>query len=482
VLTQFSTAQGFCPGGGSVTRFAQFAPRFRLAVGVLWAFPAFGAPAEPLHPSFVDSWLFGETIAYGQQTVALGSARPDEVRIEPAYRGDPRYGRIRFGHDPGVCVAVVVDFADEPGEAGFDVYVDGNGDGCIEPGEKAVRDPSAPTPLATASAAAVAGISVAIPSEGGTVPFQRTVAVQVDAFGVVAIVMPRGYYRVALGDLGPPAEAVLVDRDGDGVLTPDGNDGVLPLTPGSDGRPVPGDLVRLRRVTNLGGRVVELAFDPLGTTLTVRPRPDATTLVRPRVSMAEPAVLDHVAVLVIGEDGSTTRIGQIDEPIVLQVGGYRVASCSLSMTDSVGTTWSYTLIEGQGGTNMHPLAQEPAQEWDLTGAWSMDIETAVTTARAGQVVSASLKVRSDAGLELSSCTSGVDAYGPPVPAEVRLVNAAGTEVARAAGGFGCATCGGHVLQVPDDAPAGQYRIVATFRLGPLCGDLTSERVLTVEPK
>lgn len=440
-----------------------------------------GAPEEPLHPHFVDSWLVGGTIAYGQQTVALSAARPDEVQTEPAYRGSPRYGRIRLGRNPGIDITLAVDFTDEPGETGPDVYVDGDGDGQIEPDEKAIADTSAPTPLATASTAAVAAISVAIPTGGETVPFHRTVAVQVDAFGVVAIVMPRGYYQVALGDPGPPAEVILIDRDGDGVLALDGSDGVLALTPGADGEPVPGDVVRLRRITNLGGRVLELMVDPLGTTLTVRPRPDAAVLVTPRVSMAEPAVIDHVAVLVIGEDGSTTRIGRLDQPISVQVGAYRVAGCSLSMTDSVGTHWSYELTEGAGEASMHEITHAPGQDWSLAGEWSMEIETAATTARPGQEVSAALRVGSSAGLGMQSCRSGLGGNEVPVAAEVRLVNAAGAEVARAAGGYGCATCCGHVLRVPDDAPPGRYRIVATFRLGPLCGDLTAERGVIVEP-
>lgn len=412
-------------------------PSLGAAIAILCAsLPALGAPEEPLLPSFVDAWHFGETSAYGQQTVALSSTRPDCIQAEPAYRGSPRYGLIRLGSSPAVEIPLVVDFTDEPGEAAPDVYVDGDRDGRIGPEEKAITDPSAPTPLATASTAAIAVARTTLPIGDARVPFERTIAVQVDAFGVVAIVMPRGFCAVALGDQGPPAQVVLIDRDGDGVLALDGNDGVLPLTPGADGQPVPGDVVRLRRVTNLAGRVVELVLDPLGTTLTVRPRPDAAIPVTPRVSMAEPATIDHVAVLVIGEDGSMTRVGRLDEPISMQVGAYRIASCSLSVTDSVGTGWSYLLAEGAAAAPAHEVSNGPGQEWDLAGEWSVEIETAASTVNPGQDVSAVLKISSRTGLEMHSCRSGLDGNDVPVAAEVRLVNAAGTEVARAAGGYG----------------------------------------------
>ena len=67
-------------------------PSLGAAIAILCAsLPALGAPEEPLLPSFVDAWHFGETSAYGQQTVALSSTRPDCIQAEPAYRGSPRY-------------------------------------------------------------------------------------------------------------------------------------------------------------------------------------------------------------------------------------------------------------------------------------------------------------------------------------------------------------------------------------------------------
>jgi len=106
------------------------------------------------------------------------------------------------------------------------------------------------------------------------------------------------------------------------------------------------------------------------------------------------------------------------------------------VTDSVGTGWSYLLAEGAAAAPAHEVSNGPGQEWDLAGEWSVEIETAASTVNPGQDVSAVLKISSRTGLEMHSCRSGLDGNDVPVAAEVRLVNAAGTEVARAAGGYG----------------------------------------------
>src|SRR4029077_18615802 len=60
--------------------------------------------------------------------LALSERKPDLILREPAYRGQPLYGLLRYGSDTSPQVPIVVVSRDS-GE--FDLYVDANRDGEI---------------------------------------------------------------------------------------------------------------------------------------------------------------------------------------------------------------------------------------------------------------------------------------------------------------------------------------------------------------
>ena len=102
----------------------------------LVALPA-ALPAEPVNGTLVidndcldfDGELSGRVMPRSGPALPLSAERPAAIRKEPAYRGTPRYGRIRLGNGPRAETHFVVDRMPDDRRTETRVFFDRDHDG-----------------------------------------------------------------------------------------------------------------------------------------------------------------------------------------------------------------------------------------------------------------------------------------------------------------------------------------------------------------
>jgi len=417
----------------AAARWSRSVTRAITALVVLVA--ASPVPAGAAEMEFVDEWTADDVRMFGYQSVALRAKKPEGLTVVPEAKGTVRYGNLRLGRDPGTKVALLCDSGAKTDDIPGDIYVDANGDGRIDADERATFSPD--TPKALESGRVAAGIRVDLPVEVDGRPRQlaRDLAVQIDTFGVVAMVAVRGYWRVRPEADGLPEDVYLIDRNADGVVGLAAEDAFMADFNGDGRLDRAQETMPFRAVLPVGPRVFELSINAEGDQLTVTERPQTTGKVTPRIDLSPGAELASLSAVLVGDDGSVTRIDRLGEPIKLRVGAYSVASAMLRIKGREGAFWSYELLKDDLSVGARDVSEDDSDDWHILGAWNLEIKARTTAAKRGDEIPVSLKVASDAGFEIVNCQIDDGMLGQ-VSASIRFTDPAGRLIGQEASGFG----------------------------------------------
>ena len=265
-------------------------------------------PGQPMeHPPLVS--------------LPLGDKPPQIVNGEPKYRGKALYGLLRYGSLNSPQVILVVD---DVGSEDFDLYVDSDRSGHIEPkqiaaGKERVR-----------RAAAISEVSyLDQPSE----KYPRQILLRRGITGKTLGVATLGYLEGRVNAAGKSLACRRVDGDANGLYT-DLRDRLW-LDLNADGKWDPfSEQFPMAPVLVLDGKRYAVRSDQGGTRLAFEEITGEGTIRLELGTLAPGAKVRSLEVSLMGEDGSAYAVRSEGEAIKVPQGGYAVRAVQLAIEQS----------------------------------------------------------------------------------------------------------------------------------------------------
>jgi len=386
------------------------------AGGWRYVVPAAGEPME--HPPLVP--------------LALSEKKPDLILREPAYRGQPQYGLLRYGSDTSPQVPVVVVVHDG---GDFDLFVDANRDGEIAEKEVTAGKDRLRRVAITGEINYLDRVSDEYPRQ---VIFRRGVIG--NSIGVATL----GYLEGQIEIAGRKIAARRVDGDANGLFS-DPRDRVW-LDLNRDGQWDPfSEQVPLQPVMGLSGKRYALRTDQAGTRLALEEITGVGTLRLRLATLPAGAVARTVEVALMGGDGSAYAVRSDGEAGIVPVGKYAVRSLRLSVVDSTtNKPWNFqfTRYEAPEETHWHHVAAGQELTLDPCGPLKLtaDGNDLKKPTQPGRDVVVNPRLFTAEGLLINSsdCEAKSVERGEPHRencAEVTLCQTDGTKVAQHTSGF-----------------------------------------------
>jgi len=433
----------------------------------LFAMLSLAAPPDtiPQRWEFRDAATFNgrPLLTYVPVELADRSPRPLHAEDDPG-RG-ARYGVLPVGnHLDGHRLLVWR----PDGPDGPEVWIDGNGDGRFDPGERHRSDVQ---PLEIP-------ITISIKTGGFARFLSRTILLRVAADGGVRYAV-RGYAAGPLLLAGRMYGALVTDGNGDGCFDSSHGDRVW-IDFDDDGRfDARTEQFPLGSPVMFGRRpyLVRSATD--GSSVMVRERPTDQAAVHLVVTGQNGERSGSLSAQLVSDAGEVVTLSATSRAR-LPVGRYAIETMTFQLPDADGRTWDYRFV----GERRFDIVVQRDRETTVRPLENLAISVAVKLPKSiigpGEELPVTPSLRTPAGLELVHC----ELVGRDKPrdgeceAEIRLEAPDGSAVERGRCGFVCGRFSGHAVHMPADAN-GLYRIVVSFQGGPLAGEVSTVRELRV---
>lgn len=351
------------------------------------------AHAAPLR--FVDEWTAKGQPAYGQATAALTTVKPEGLKQAPPGAQYAVFS-LKGGKSKTIplIVAVVATF---PGASAL--YVDGNRDGVLTPGEIAAPAPPDQRPPGFGSADRPVWIARLL------APLPRTVVFRLSAIPGMIVMAMRGYAAGSVTTAGGPREAIIIDANANLVL--DRGADTLYADLNGDGRFDPSLERRpVAACMDVGGRLVRPALGSPLERLAWQIEPGGDVWGR-FVIGAVKVKPERVAVGLYREGGGAVLLDRLGQPTKLPAGDYTIESIALTLPRAGGTKTYYTFGRSGQGAGLclrpgGPSTFEVLGKLTLTPGWSLQ-GTGARKVTSGATLRGTMDVRSASGLSLAGC-------------------------------------------------------------------------------
>lgn len=357
--------------------------------------------------------LIDQTTVMGVDTLRwrplrLSAEAPEGLVATVPVAGAARYGELALGVGEGAGRALLLDYVADPPR----LYFDANGDGGIDATEECA--PVEP---------GVWEVSV-IPA-GQDAP--RTVLLKLGTGGRMLLAAVRGCRVGALPTPEGPRTVLLLDQDGDGAYSTDGQD-QLACDLNGDGRFDPAvERVALRPSVHVGEQEWTVAVTPNGDALTVDERTRRMGRLVASVPLREGAVTAALLTLV-RDDGLPLAVREVGVPVELPEGTYRLAGADLKVTDAAGGTWRFPFM-GRGGE----IVVRPDETTEASVLAPLGCRLSIAgELKPGESVSVTVVMPSAEGLSLGQAMRG----GETIAARAWLIDPEGKVAFSADAGFG----------------------------------------------
>lgn len=336
-----------------------------------------------------------------------GEAPEGPVATVPVV-GAARYGELALGVGGGAGRALVLDYTPD----GSRLYFDADGDGGIDATEECL--------------AVEPGVwQVSLTPAGQDAP--RTVLLKLGTGGRMLLVAVRGCRVGALPTPEGPRTVLLLDEDGDGAYSTDGQD-QLACDLNGDGDFDPAvERVALRPSVHVGAQEWTVAVTHSGDALTVDERTRRMGRLVASVPLREGTVTAALLTLV-RDDGLPLAVREVGAPVELPEGTYRLAGADLKVTDAAGGSWRYP-FSGRGGEII--IRADETTEVPVLAPLTSRLSIAGELAP-GETIRVTVVMPSAEGLSLGQATRG----GETIAARAMLIDPEGKIAASADAGFG----------------------------------------------
>jgi len=362
----------------------------------------------------------------------LSEKKPDLILKEPAYRGQPLYGLLRYGSDtsPQVPIVVVAREGDN-----FDLYVDANRDGEVSDKELATGQDRLRRVAITSEINYLERVSDEYPRQ---VIFRRGLVA--NSIGVATLSYLEGQVELA----GRKVAARRVDGDANGLFS-DPRDRLW-LDLNGDGQWDPfSEQFPVQPVMVVSGTRYALRTDHAGTRLALGEITGVGVLRLRLATLPEGAVVRTVEVGLMGDDGSAYSARSDGQAVTVPVGKYALRLLRLSVVDAASRKpWNFQFSRYDPPHEKHwhqitagqELTLDPCGPLQLT-AEGNDLKR---PAQPGRDVVINPRLWTAEGLLITSsdCNEQPMQFserGPENCAEVALCQTDGTKVAQHTSGF-----------------------------------------------
>jgi hypothetical protein len=393
------------------------------------------------------------------RSVALGGAKPEDLREEIAYRGKERkYAQVRYGSDDSRWVAVVVDGDGDD----FDLYVDADRNRVIQERDKVALVENARS--AWLDAERTRGLEI-IHERRLTLwrlgPGRKTISCATAGYmeGMVAIGgQAHAARRVdanANGFFADPADRVWFDLNNDKQWDPLSEQ--FPYVP----------------VLTLNNQRYGLRGDAAGTRLTLEPL-TAEGRIRLRLGdWAKGVTVTRLDVMLAGDDGSAFAMNTQGAAIAMPAGRYAVGSVAISVQgtdDSQPTHFIFFRVGVDRATRWHELKKDQELSIDPIGQLRFALEIDPRVRKPGEMIRVQPQLFTADGLLINSCLIGDSERGVRGDNDkyctLKLTGANNRAIEERTTGFACGTFCPISMSIPKDAD-GKLQISAEFDPGPL---------------
>lgn len=433
----------------------------------LFAALALAAPPDtiPQRWEFRDAATFNGRPLLKYVPVELADQSPRPLRADDEPGPGARFGFLPVGnHLDGHRLLIWR----PDGPDGPEVWIDGNGDGRFDPGERhRINVQPAEIP-----------ITIFVKTGGFARFLSRTIILRAAADGGVRYAV-RGYAAGPLLIAGRTYGALVTDGNGDGFFDSSVGDYVW-IDANGDGRfDARGEQFPLGSPVVFRDRPYLLRPAADGSSLIVRERPvdqGAIHLLVTGRNGERPSALSAQLSSDAGEVITLSSTGRARLP----VGRYAIDTLSFRLQDADGRTTDYRFV----GERRYDIVVQRDREATVRPLDNLALNVAVklppSVIGPGQELPVTPSLRTPAGLELVNC----HLVGREKPregeceAEILLEAPDGSAADRGRCAFVCGRFSGHIVRVPADA-SGVYRLVVNFASGPLAGEVEIVREMRV---
>jgi len=285
--------------------------------------------------------------------LSLGEDKPDLILKEPAYRGQPLYGLLRYGSDTSPQVPIVVV---SRGQHDFDLYVDADRDGQITDKELANGDGRLRRVAITSEINYLDRVSDEYPRQ---VIFRRGIIA--NSIGLATLGYLEGQVEIA----GRKIAARRVDGDANGLFS-DPRDRLW-LDLNGDGQwDAFTEQFPLQPVMVLSGTRYAMRTDQAGTRLALEEITGVGTLRLRLASLPQGALVRSVEVALMGDDRSVYAVRSDGDAVTVPVGNYALRSLRLSVVDATTKKpWNFQFSRHEAPHDKHWHTIAAGQELTL---------------------------------------------------------------------------------------------------------------------
>jgi hypothetical protein len=314
---------------------------------------------------------------------------------------------------------------------------------------------------------------------GDGVKHERTVLIRKRSDGLAWAV--RGYTTGTVTIGGRKVTAVLTDGDADGCFDGLEADRVW-LDIKGDGKFDPlTEQFPLGNAIAVANTALLIRPRPDGMGVQVRDRPNETGTLRVDIPRLPKAEVIELSANCVSEFGELVVVKDIDKPLKLPVGKYRVSSVDLKLMDADGKVWRYAF---SSGSRTHNIEIEKGKE---TNYRLLDRPKVIVEFDAGGGVSVGESifvqanvVAGDLYLMRSEVGDKSTGYRREVSTEFKLTEPGSLTVDRRDSGFVCGRPCPHTLTVPLSVKVTALEVQVEFPSGPLAGDIVGTKPLPVK--
>lgn len=341
------------------------------------------------------------------RAVPLGTALPDDVRMEVEFEGAwQRFGILRYGEADSRRVVLALDHLDGERVA---LYVDAGRDLVLDATDRVQE---------VAPGRFVVDLDVETGAQPLTEPRRtpRRVEFELGRTGTILGCATLGVVEgeVQLGD----RRVRVARRDGDanGLLSDDQDQLWFDLDGDGAWEPL-SELYLVQPILSLAGGRFACRSDRLGTTLALDPIEGTG-----RVSLAPPFGVEAKAiveaqVVLVGRDGASVVARAPGEPVEVPVGEYRVGTVTLRLSDPKGgAPWSYVFNADRGEARATWRAVVAGETLALDPIGALDFHVALRGAdealAPGQGGALQPVLRTGDGLLVVTCYRGREGASP----------------------------------------------------------------------
>lgn len=348
------------------------------------------------------------------RTVELAAAPATPLAKDEKPPAGSKFGSVRIGPGGERRLGVVWHAASGT------LWFDADGDGRFSPAERhALGD----KPIEA---------KVKVPVGDGP-KREHTVLIRKRLDGVAWAV--RGYTTGSVVVNGKQVAAILADGDADGCFDGAGADRVW-LDLDGDGKFDPlTEQFPLGTAITAGGTAVLIRPRPDGLAAEARVRPNETGSLRVEVALRPKATVAEFAANYVSEYGELVVVKDVDKPVTLPAGKYRIDSLRLKLVDGDGKVWQYTFSAGERTYGVEVAKGKQAIHKPVDGLRiTISFDSATVAPGESMFVSPNIVA---GPMWLTQCEVGdrYAQYGREVPAEIRLTEAGSEAVDRCETGF-----------------------------------------------